>query len=148
MLRVRCQAQVTMDAKGRIALPAQLRRALAESAVDSLVLTFHKGAIWGWTAADFERQVEGPLSEADPFDQEVMDFVHSILAPAQDVDIDAQGRIRIPALLRDLADLQKDLVLSSVLGRIEIWDRGAWEARFRQSLDRRASTSGMPARKS
>jgi MraZ protein len=109
-------------------------------------LTFHKGAIWGWTQEDFETSVEGPLSEADPFDVEVMDFVHSILSPAQDVEIDKQGRIRVPPLLRDLATLGRDVVVSSLLNRIEIWDRETWEARFRQSLDRTAARSGMPSR--
>lgn len=146
MLRVRCQARASVDAKGRLALPAVLRRAVSERKVESLVLTFHKGAIWGWTQDDFEKSVETPLAEADPFDADVMDFVHSILSPAQDVEIDKQGRIRVPPLLRDLAGLGKEVVVSSLLNRIEIWDRETWETRFRQSLDRTAARSGMPSR--
>lgn len=144
MLRVRCQANATLDAKGRLALPAPIRRALGEVGEGSLVLTFHKGAVWGWTPADFEARVERPLADADPFDTEVMDFAHSLLAPAQDVDLDGAGRIRIPAPLRELAGLSKDVVVSSLLHRIEIWDRETWEGRFRQSLDRSAARSGMP----
>jgi len=146
MLRVRCQARASVDAKGRLALPAVLRRAVSEQNIDSLVLTFHKGAVWGWTQDDFEASVESPLAKADPFDADVMDFVHSILSPAQDVEIDKQGRIRVPPFLRDLAGLGKDVVVSSLLNRIEIWDRETWEARFRQSLDRTAARSGMPSR--
>jgi MraZ protein len=146
MLRVRCQARASVDAKGRLALPAVLRRAVSEREVESFVLTFHKGAIWGWTQEDFEKSVETPLAEADPFDADVMDFVHSILSPAQDVEIDKQGRIRVPPLLRDLAGLGKEVVVSSLLNRIEIWDRETWETRFRQSLDRTADRSGMPSR--
>ncbi len=144
MLRVRCQANATLDAKGRMALPAPIRRALGSAGVDKLVLTFHKGAIWGWTEQDFEERVEKPLAQADPFDEEVRDFVDSILAPAQDVEIDKAGRIRIPPLLRELAGLRKEVTVNSVLHRIEIWDREAWEARFRTSLDRTANRSGMP----
>ena len=145
MLRVRCQARASLDAKGRLALPAVLRRAFGEHGVESIVLTFHKGAIWGWTTADFESSVEAPLAAADPFNEEVMDFVHSILAPAQDVEVDRQGRVRVPQLLRDLAGLDKEVVVSSVLNRIEIWDRETWESRFRQSLDRSSGRSGMPS---
>lgn len=144
MLRVRCQANATLDAKGRLALPAPIRRALAENGVEQLVLTFHKGALWGWTARDFEERVERPLAERDPFDTDVMDFAHSILAPAQDVDIDKAGRIRVPAPLRELGGLSKEVVVNSVLHRIEIWDRQAWDDRFRTSLDRTAGRSGMP----
>ena len=74
MLRVRCQASATVDAKGRMALPAPLRRALAVSDVHSLVLTFHRGAVWGWTPEEFERTVERPLADADPFNTEVMGY--------------------------------------------------------------------------
>lgn len=146
MLRVRCQANATLDAKGRMALPAPIRRALGEAGVEQLVLTFHKGALWGWTARDFEERVERPLAERDPFDTDVMDFAHSLLAPAQDVELDKAGRIRIPGPLRDLAGLDKDVVVNSVLHRIEIWDRETWESRFRTSLDRAANRSGMPGR--
>ena len=146
MLRVRCQANSTLDSKGRLALPAPIRRALGEHGVDSLVLTFHKGSLWGWTAADFEERVERPMADRDPFDTEVMDFAHSLLAPAQDVDIDGSGRIRVPVPLRELAGLSKDVVVNSVLHRIEIWDRATWDERFRSSLDRTSNRSGMPGR--
>jgi MraZ protein len=60
------------------------------------------------------------------------------------VEIDGQGRIRIPQLLRDLAGLKKDIVIHSVLHRIEIWDRETWDERLRQTLARRSSASGRP----
>ena len=144
MLKVRCQAPATLDAKGRLALPAPLRRALGRREIDSLVLSFHKGAVWGWTPEDFERTVERPMAERDPFSDDVMDFVHALLAPAQDVDIDGSGRIRVPAPLRELAGLGREVVVNSVLERIEIWDRGAWEERFKASLARASGASGMP----
>lgn len=128
-----------------MALPARIRRACNQNGVDGLVLTFHKGALWGWTPEDFEEQVERPLSKTDPFDSDVVDFAHGVLAPAQDVSIDNQGRILIPPPLRDLAGLGKDVVVNSILQRIEIWDRETWDARFQTSLDRmRDRTAGMP----
>jgi len=144
MLKVRCQVRATVDAKGRIALPVQLRRALADAGEGSLVLTYAKGAIWGWRPGDFEDSVENPMASRDPFADDVMDFVHALLAPAQDVDVDNQGRIRIPQPLRDLAGIEREVVLNSMLNRIEIWDRSAWEERFRSSLDKNARSSGMP----
>ena len=143
MLKVRCQAQATLDAKGRLALPAPLRRAMAEQGLTSLVLTFHKGAIWGWSASDFEHKVEDPLSERDPFDDDVIHFVHALLAPAQDVDVDGQGRLRIPPPLRALAGVQREVIINSILDRIEIWDKTVWESRFEESLVRSLTKSGM-----
>lgn len=144
MLRVRCQAHCTIDDKGRLALPAPIRRALDEAQERSLVLAFHKGAVWGWTLPVFEQRVEGPLAEADPFDAEVVDFAHALLSTAQDVEVDGQGRIRIPPTLRDLAALSRETVLHSIVDRLEVWDKDAWESRFKSALERTAERSGMP----
>lgn len=144
MLSVRCQANVTIDAKGRLALPAPIRRALEEAGERSLVLALHRGAVWGWTLPVFEQRIEGPIANADPFDTSVMDFAHAILSTAQDVELDGQGRIRIPPRLRELAGLDKDAVVHSIVDRLEIWDRDAWENRFQQALSSTAQLNGMP----
>jgi MraZ protein len=146
MLNVRCQVEASLDDKARLALPAPLRRAIEAHGASTLVLTFHKGAILGYTAKDFSDRVERPLAERDQFDDEVRDFVHSILSPAQDIDLDGQGRIRIPQTLRDLAGVQKDVVVHSVLDRLEIWDAATWKGRFSKALERVGSQSGMPGR--
>ncbi len=144
MVRVRCQAEATVDEKGRLALPAALRRAYDDAGIGALVLTHHQGAIWGFTPQDFEEKVEKPLSERDPFDHEVIDFTHALLAPAHDAEIDGAGRIRVPPHLRRLAGIERDVVLNSVVGRVEIWDRDRWEARFAESLQRTSARSGLP----
>jgi MraZ protein len=134
MLRVRCQASGMLDEKGRLALPAPLRRALAEKSLDMLVFTFYKGAVVGWTEADFEAKVEAPLENADAFKDSVRNFTHALISQAQNVEIDPQGRVRIPQILRDLARLDKEVVICSVLDRVEIWDQHAWDERFREAL--------------
>ncbi len=113
MNRVRCQAHATVDSKGRLALPARVRRALDADEVTSLVFSHNRGAIWAWTPADFSERVEKPLLACDQFDS-------------------------------DLAGIDREVVINSVLGRIEIWDRVRWAARFEQALARTAGSSGMP----
>jgi len=137
---------VTIDAKGRLALPAPIRRALEEQQQAMLVLAFSRGAVWGWTPSHYESEVEAPLMSQDPFSQEVMDFAHSMMSTAQDCELDAQGRIRVPPPLRELAGLDKDCVVHVLLGRIEIWDQAAWARRFEESLHRVRNQSGMPGR--
>lgn len=144
MLKVRCQVHGTVDAKGRLALPAPLRRALGELGEDQLVFAFYKGAVWGWTPREFEDRVERPQLEVDPFSDQAMVFAHSVLATAQNVEVDKQGRVRLPSPLRERAGLDKDVVVNSLLNRVEIWDRQAWEDRFSTSLDHMSRTSGMP----
>jgi MraZ protein len=146
MLRVRCQAEVKVDAKGRAPLPAKIRKALVESGNTELVLAYHRGAVWGWTREHFENKVEGPLADADQFDVEVMDLAHALLSTAQDVELDNQGRIRIPARLRLLANLGREVIVHSIVNRIEIWDTAAWDARFTESVHSSGARSGMPGR--
>jgi MraZ protein len=144
VLRVRCQTTVTLDDKGRIALPAVLRRALTLNDVEALVLTFHQGAVWGWTPEDFERTIEAPLLEQDPFNPQVLQFSRAILAPAQEVEVDRQGRVRVPPMLRDLAGLDREVVVNSLINRIEIWDKAAWDKHFQSCLDAVPALPGMP----
>lgn len=147
MLRVRCQAQATLDAKGRVALPAPIRRALADAGHQALVVTFNKGSLWAFTPDDFEATVERPLQARDPFDQDVLDFTHAILGPAQDCEVDAAGRIRIPPMLRELAGLTRDVVVGTMGGRLEIWDKDAWDTRFRSVIaSSQTRPGGMPGR--
>ena len=146
MIRVRCQQHVSIDAKGRLALPAPIRRTLAEMGEQQLVLTYSsQGAVWAWTPSHYEQKVELPLMERDPFAPDVLDFAHSMMSTANDVEIDGQGRLRIPPVLRDLAGLDKDCVVHVLLGRLEIWDRRAWDDRFKDSvMATRARRGGMP----
>ncbi|MEQ1506072.1 MAG: hypothetical protein ABMB14_27820 [Myxococcota bacterium] len=146
MLRVRCQQHVTIDEKGRLALPAPIRRALEQQEQKMLVLAFSRGAVWGWTSQHYETEVESRMMSQDPFSTEVLDFAHSMMSTAQDVELDGQGRIRIPQPLRELAGLGKDCVVHVLLGRIEIWDQVAWDRRFQESLHRVRNQAGMPGR--
>ena len=117
MIRVRCQQHVTIDAKGRLALPAPIRRALEDSGQGSLVLAFARGAVWAWTAEHYEREVEARMLEQDPFSSDVMDFAHSMMSTAQDVDLDKQGRVRVPAPLRELEN-QSVLIVGNLIKSI------------------------------
>jgi len=144
MRRVRCQAQLTVDAKGRLALPRPIRSALDEIGKPSLVLHFHKGAIWMWTRERFEQIIEARQAEADPFDESVEAFAHALLSTACDVDMDGQGRVRLPPGLRSYARIDREVVVHSIMDHIEIWDRAAWDQRFEESLHQWRRMKGMP----
>jgi MraZ protein len=136
MLNVRCQAHIKIDAKGRVQLPAPLRRALEVNRMRDLVLAYHQGAVWGYMVDEWEQSVEEPAKLVSEFEQESLDFAHAFFATAQDVELDRQGRVRIPPMLRDLAGLGREIVIHSVLRRIEFWDKAAWDARFKEALNR------------
>lgn len=143
MLEVRTQATATLDDKGRLSLPAPLRRALEVHRVHSLVLSCVRGAVWGWAPDVYKAKVEEPMSRLDAFADPVVDFVHGVLALNEEVEVDKTGRIRVPPEIRELAGLDKEIKLFSVLDRIEIWDHGRWRERFAQAQQRSAGAGGM-----
>ncbi len=59
--------------------------------------------------------------------KEARAFVRFFLAGAADVEVDKQGRILLPAVLRDHAKLIKDVVFVGVGSRVEIWSKENWE---------------------
>jgi len=68
------------------------------------------------------------VAKASPAGAEVRAFSRMFYAAAQRVDIDGQGRIRIPAELIQLAKLGKEAVLVGVGERLELWDAVRWQA--------------------
>lgn len=60
-------------------------------------------------------------------DKEVRQFTRFFLAGAASVEVDKQGRILLPSVLRDFAGITKDTVLIGVGSRIEIWSKDRWE---------------------
>jgi MraZ protein len=74
-----------------------------------------------WAA--FEEKLKAlPITNKD-----ARKFVRFFLAGAASVEVDKQGRILIPSVLREFSELQKDVVLIGVGSRVEIWSRERWE---------------------
>lgn len=135
MLEVRRPSNASLDAKGRLALPAVVRKALDAANIEELVFAPHEESIWVWAPADFKR-LENEVAGADQFDESVQDFVHGFLAMAEQSRIDGAGRVRISADLRDLVGLHKEVKILSVLDRLEIWDRDVWMDRYKAARAR------------
>ncbi len=139
MLGERCQVDVKLDDKGRLALPARLRKRLKDEGIGALVLTYYDGAIRGFTPQYFEERIESRIGDMDPLAPGAQELHHAILAVAVDCNVDSQGRMRIPTHLRREAGLDREIVLHTVLHWVEIWDRERWLARRVEVLKNRAT---------
>ena len=120
-----------LDEKGRLFLPAKYRDELAEG----LVLT--KGqerCLYVFPQAEFAR-ITDALRTAPVTAKAVRDYSRVFFASASDEVPDRQGRITIPAALRDYATLQRDCVVIGANTRLEIWDAAAWDAYLAQQED-------------
>jgi MraZ protein len=121
----------TIDAKGRMALPARYRERLADGVVvtrgfDACLLVY---PLDQWTP--LATRVAG-LSISDP---DVRALRRLLFADAADLDLDKQGRVLLPASLRDYAALDRDAVVVGMHSFIELWSPEAWSQQ-RDALDR------------
>jgi MraZ protein len=112
-----------LDDKGRLFLPAKFRDELA----GGLVMT--KGqerCLYVFPRAEFNR-FTGQLQSAPLANKVVRDYLRVFLSGASDEIPDRQGRVTVPAPLREYAALAKDCVVIGAGSRLEIWDAPTWD---------------------
>ena len=113
-----------LDEKGRIILPAKLR----EYFVNGLVMTRGQdGCLLVFTAAAFEIRAQ-QLSAAPLSNLEARNYVRMFMSGAHSETPDKQGRVTIPAALRQYASLNRELTVIGAGNHAEIWDAAAWKA--------------------
>jgi len=121
-----------LDEKQRVALPKPLRTALAETAEAGLfVAPSTDGSLALYSHASFQRLAER-LSQSPSAGADVRAFGRLFYANASRLDVDGQGRIRIPAELAKWANLQGEVVLVGVGDHVELWDSLRWQAYITQ----------------
>ncbi len=112
-----------LDDKGRLILPAKFRDELSTG----LVLTRgQERCIYVFSMREFERMHED-MRKAPLSSKQARDYVRVFLSGASDEIPDKQGRVTIPAALRDYAGLGRDVAVIGAGSRAEIWDAAAWE---------------------
>lgn len=113
----------SIDVKGRIIVPAKFREDLGEEFVVTLGLD---GCLFLYPDSEWREFVE-QLKHL-PGNRQARQLQRYFLAGATTCEIDKQGRILIPAKLREHAKLEKEVVFVGVLGKIEIWSKELWDA--------------------
>ena len=112
----------SIDAKGRVIVPAKFREVLGDSFVVTLGLD---GCLFVYPEEEWEDFVK-QLKEL-PGSKEVRKLQRYFMAGAAPCDVDKQGRVLIPSSLREKVGLDKDVVFVGVMSKIEIWSKERWE---------------------
>ena len=114
----------TLDPKGRLVLPANFRERLAAG---GYVTQGVDGCLAVWTQDEFRREAQEMVEDAKAqrIDRAAL---RAFSAGAAEVKPDTQGRIAIPANLRQFAGLRKDVVVIGAITSVEIWDAERWDA--------------------
>ena len=114
----------SLDAKGRLIMPAKLREDIGEKFIITKGLD---GCLFAFSLEEwknFEQKLRAlPISNKD-----ARAFSRFFFAGAIDCEIDKQGRFLISSNLREFAELEKEVIIIGMDSRIEIWSKEKWQA--------------------
>lgn len=117
-----------VDAKGRVLLPAPLKKQLTDSLNDGFVLkrSVFQPCLELYPMAEWNLMMQ-KINKLNRFVKKNNDFIRRFTAGVKVVEIDNLGRLLIPKDLVVFGNISKDLVLSSAVNIVEIWDKDLYE---------------------
>lgn len=117
-----------VDAKGRLMMPAPLKKQIASSLQDGFVMkrSVFQQCIELYPMKEWEVMMK-KINKLNRFVKQNNDFIRKFTAGVKIVEIDALGRLLIAKDLSVFANISKDVVLSSAVNIIEIWDKDLYE---------------------
>ena len=120
-----------LDEKGRLILPAKFRDELGDGVV---ITRGQERCLYVFSTKEFA-SVHDKIRQAPVTNEEARRYLRVFLSGATDETPDKQGRVLLPQLLRDYANLSKELVIIGVGARAEIWDAQTWNEYLARNED-------------
>ncbi|MFO7557530.1 MAG: division/cell wall cluster transcriptional repressor MraZ [Desulfobacterales bacterium] len=117
----------TIDAKGRMIIPARFRDVIKAGGGDGVMLSRMDLSLFAYTFEGWKKIEDKILSMAEK-SEAMRRFRRVFIGGAFECNCDKQGRILVPPTLRHYAGVKKEIVLVGVLDHFEIWSRENWEA--------------------
>ena len=117
-----------IDAKGRVALPAKFRSQLGQG----LVMDRGQERCVYLLPFDEFRRIASQIQRTSVGNKAAREYLRVFLSGAVDQEPDKQGRVVVPQMLRDYANLGSDIVVIGVGTRAELWNKDAWESYLAQ----------------
>ena len=114
----------TVDQKGRMIVPSKFREQLG----DEFVVT--KGldrCLYIYPKTEWDR-LEEQFTQVPLIKKEAREFARFFFAGAANCEVDKQGRILLPQVLRSYAGIDKDVVLAGVMNKVEIWSKDRYDS--------------------
>lgn len=121
---------INLDNKGRFAIPTRYRQEILQSAVEKvfhLIVTIDPEAacLLLYPVIEWE-EIEKKLQDLPSFNPAARRIQRLLIGHATELELDNTGRILLPSLLRDYADINKTIMLVGQGRKFEIWDEGRW----------------------
>lgn len=132
----------SLDAKGRVILPARLRAQFDTKAY----LTAHLDRCLAlWTQDDFDKQ-SAEMETALDRSASDRNMARIWSSGVSEVELDKQGRVPIPTYLREYAHLDSAVLVIGTINHIELWDPDEWAARVAPSVTSLTDPTDRPVR--
>jgi MraZ protein len=134
---------LSMDAKGRLAVPAKHRDTLLAQCAGNLILTAHPHRCLLLYPQPAWEPIQAKMMALSSFDKQSSGLQRLLVGYAEDITLDSAGRLLVSQSLRDFASLEKEVMLVGQGGHFEMWNVDAW----RKQLDSVISNDSieMPA---
>jgi MraZ protein len=133
----------SLDAKGRVILPARFRTLFGPQA---FVSQYQDGCLALWTSEEFERQMAEQELLQD-FGRKERNLARVWASGSIEVDIDKQGRLAIPGYLREFAhlEIESPILVNGALNRVEFWNPAEYAIRVKPAEAQLTDGSDGPA---
>lgn len=124
------------DAKGRLMLPASYKKQLSDQLPRGFVLkrSVFQPCLELYPREEWDALMQ-KINKLNRFKKKNNDFIRRFTAGVKEIEVDATGRILIPKDLSAFAGITKELVLSSAINIIEIWDKNRYEEAIEEATD-------------
>ena len=132
---------ITIDGKGRFAVPARYRDVLGEHVV--VTIDTEESCLLLYPAAQWQ-VIEDNLQRLPSFNGAARRIQRLLIGHATDVELDTNGRVLLPTLLREYAHLDKHVVMIGQGNKFEIWDEAHWQMRREVWLSEEPVGDGLP----
>lgn len=126
--------QLSLDAKGRIAIPARYRGELASKCSGHLIVTADPSKCLLVYPQPAWEPIEQRLNSLSSFNPKTRSLQRLLIGNASDVEMDSAGRILVALPLRRFAGLAKEVVLVGQGEKFELWDEGKWNLEIEDAL--------------
>lgn len=130
----------TLDSKGRVAVPAKLRRNAEAGPADRFVITLGLNGCLFLFPPDYWDEVMRKIAAQSFTQKKTLYFTRKLMANADDVELDRQARIRVPQGLAAQSGLEKEVLFVGAIARIELWRPESFE-QYQRSFESENQTS-------
>lgn len=119
--------KVTLDSKGRLAMPTRHRELIAERSGGRLIATVHRTdkCLLIYLLPEWE-EVERKIKQLPSMHPATQRLKRLMIGHASDLELDAHGRLLLPPKLREYAGLSRQAVLIGQINSLELWDEALW----------------------